>query len=186
MKRGAARKPTRHISIEFESQRNIRTSYYFPHAYLNSQASYEARLIPRIIQIPRLAFQFTGLIRGPTLQSLHQYLSCRNFNSQASYEARPMPFSLASCARSISIHRPHTRPDVLFSRAVQYSSGFQFTGLIRGPTAIKQLEVDKLGVSIHRPHTRPDSCRSLPRRYILEPVYSPFSDNILGMHGAGP
>ena len=67
MKRGAARKPTRHISIEFESQRNIRTSYYFPHAYLNSQASYEARRI------------------------VYDAYFVSNF---------------------ISIHRPHTRPDL--------------------------------------------------------------------------
>ena len=111
MKRGAARKPTRHISIEFESQRNIRTSYYFPHAYLNSQASYEARRYnngsadkrgynfnsqasyearPAKYSMSQCCplFQFTCLIRGPTFNRVLAVIQAVRFNSQASYEAR--------------------------------------------------------------------------------------------------
>ena len=80
-----------------------------------------------------LQFQFTGLIRGPTVKMGDGKLS-----------------------DGISIHRPHTRPDTMnrrpaisrinFNSQASYEarlfiglslmqfSEFQFTGLIRGPT----------------------------------------------------
>ena len=80
-----------------------------------------------------LQFQFTGLIRGPTVKmgdgklsdgiSIHRphtrpdfLLDCplcsfQNFNSQASYEARPQTLDTSARLSLISIHRPHTRPD---------------------------------------------------------------------------
>ena len=80
-----------------------------------------------------LAFQFTGLIRGPT--RCLRFAICRTgcFNSQASYEARLLTSVVGSRRDSVSIHRPHTRPDPLRWQADD-------TDL----------------VSIHRPHTRPD------------------------------
>ena len=78
-----------------------------------------------------------------------------------------------------SIHRPHTRPDVLSTMRTLSPTLFQFTGLIRGPTFNRVLAVIQAVrfnsqasyearpqtldtsarlslISIHRPHTRPD------------------------------
>ncbi len=134
MKRGAARKPTRHISIEFESQRNIRTSYYFPHAYLNSQASYEARRYKN----------GSADKRG------------YNFNSQASYEARRIVYDAYFVSNFISIHRPHTRPDPPNTQCRNVARCFNSHASYEA----RHICCNKLrrcsGVSIHRPHTRPD------------------------------
>ena len=100
-------------------------------------------------------FQFTGLIRGPTCVFICSLPLLRSFNSQASYEARPHAkadatrgsmFQFTGLIRGptirrccsfrrgiVSIHRPHTRPDL-----VSCDSTANYT------------------VSIHRPHTRPD------------------------------
>ena len=58
--------------------------------YFNSQASYEARPVVLRKVGNTIKFQFTGLIRGPTAGELFF------FND----------------GEKISIHRPHTRPDV--------------------------------------------------------------------------
>ena len=58
-------------------------------------------------------FQFTGLIRGPTNLRLDAAGQPANFNSQASYEARPINQSQLIRQLIISIHRPHTRPDMV-------------------------------------------------------------------------
>ena len=102
-----------------------------------------------------IGFQFTGLIRGPTLGVLQGFYG-----------------------RTVSIHRPHTRPDsialIIICRSVRFNSQasyearpasargdqsvfwFQFTGLIRGPTHVTGQACQRFVVSIHRPHTRPD------------------------------
>ncbi len=122
----------------------------------NPQASYEARHT-----------LFRSVL--PTLR----------FNPQASYEARhPCPCA-GSAHTSVSIHRPHTRPDDACEPLPHKQFQFQSTGLIRGPTGqlggssdiftgfnpqasyeARQIFAAALftrsKVSIHRPHTRPD------------------------------
>ena len=149
---------------------------------------------------PYTPFQFTGLIRGPTITDKSIRRSNRSFNSQASYEARPkmvrprvimLEFQFTGLIRgptwkylpsffpaSVSIHRPHTRPDsriwntagiiMGFNSQASYEARpfyhslawaklrFQFTGLIRGPTNGYCKRKPYQIVSIHRPHTRPD------------------------------
>ena len=78
-------------------------------------------------------FQFTGLIRGPTAWAIDLLATLESFNSQASYEARRESQSRRKNISKVSIHRPHTRPDV----------------------SVQNGRTDN-GVSIHRPHTRPD------------------------------
>ena len=58
-----------------------------------------------------MRFQFTGLIRGPTIYRQGYYMMW-----------------------TISIHRPHTRPDADYFSQTPRPKQFQFTGLIRGPT----------------------------------------------------
>ena len=82
-----------------------------PDDRFNSQASYEARHSNAVRRRAKQEFQFTGLIRGPTSVSVNP----------AAYSA-------------VSIHRPHTRPDLFTVAAPIIMSSFQFTGLIRGPT----------------------------------------------------
>ena len=125
------------------------------------------------------SFQFTGLIRGPTIMyqhpafryyvSIHRphtrpdvivygcryVLGCR-FNSQASYEARLAVSRYVFGSYFVSIHRPHTRPDFTARLAGAIHAVFQFTGLIRGPTETGTHREAGKEISIHRPHTRPD------------------------------
>ncbi len=79
----------------------------------NPQASYEARL---------------------SFCLFYQRGYC--FNPQASYEARPHVLHRLFLLHSVSIHRPHTRPDFLFFAAFGVALMFQSTGLIRGPTIV--------------------------------------------------
>ena len=99
----------------------------------NSQASYEARPVPKMGTINHKKFQFTGLIRGPTV--------CEH---------------IVQGRTRVSIHRPHTRPDLGEVKWYIETQLFQFTGLIRGPTSAIFFLTRQLTVSIHRPHTRPD------------------------------
>ena len=85
---------------------------YFPsNLYFNSQASYEARRAAVTSERGDMRFQFTGLIRGPTIYRQGYYMMW-----------------------TISIHRPHTRPDADYFSQTPRPKQFQFTGLIRGPT----------------------------------------------------
>ena len=122
----------------------------------NSQASYEAR--HNITSKPHsgIRFQFTGLIRGPTESGLYSSRSRRCFNSQASYEARLVLLCFLFLLYTVSIHRPHTRPDISMPGVIIGRPVFQFTGLIRGPTDRAHRAIFRVVVSIHRPHTRPD------------------------------
>ncbi len=60
-------------------------------------------------------FQSTGLIRGPTQGPFLLSLANDRFNPQASYEARQTITAIISRWVCVSIHRPHTRPDLNFS-----------------------------------------------------------------------
>ena len=86
-------------------------------------------------------FQFTGLIRGPTMVAGNRPPGFGSFNSQASYEARLAGTGHINIIIDVSIHKPHTRPDAVFL-----------------PGALADT------VSIHRPHTRPDSFPNSRRR----------------------
>ena len=130
----------------------------------NSQASYEARLLVfsaayHVLDVsihrPHTRpdclyarsgsqlhmFQFTGLIRGPTMVAGNRPPGFGSFNSQASYEARLAGTGHINIIIDVSIHKPHTRPDAVFL-----------------PGALADT------VSIHRPHTRPDSFPNSRRR----------------------
>ena len=100
----------------------------------NSQASYEARRCRCIVDIIALLFQFTGLIRGPTKRRPPRRRHARRFNSQASYEARLLIRSATSLIESFnsqaSYEARRVSPVVVLMNLM-----FQFTGLIRGPTA---------------------------------------------------
>ena len=102
-------------------------------ARFNPQASYEARLQKRQNSRIDVWFQSTGLIRGPTKLLWP-----------------------ADWLFPVSIHRPHTRPDLALAHTFVSLKEFQSTGLIRGPTSGCCLCLQENRVSIHRPHTRPD------------------------------
>ena len=123
------------------------------------------------------AFQFTGLIRGPTSVSLTANIDSM-FQFTGLIRGPTSGFNVGACYSDVSIHRPHTRPDVRVRRigithrcfnsqasyearqdmdAVEFEKRmFQFTGLIRGPTYGVFSGYYPECVSIHRPHTRPD------------------------------
>ena len=101
--------------VDFNSQASYearRPPYILPAGYtnFNSQASYEAR--PAYIGRQKCStiFQFTGLIRGPTPRLPAQV---RRSQFQFTGLIRGPTFLAGSCRSytSISIHRPHTRPD---------------------------------------------------------------------------
>ena len=130
------------------------------HSCFNSQASYEARHAGVYETKYGKWFQFTGLIRGPTTRYQTIQPDLLSFNSQASYEARLshsthdglwIMFQFTGLIRGptenvfstislnvVSIHRPHTRPDMA-------------SATLRHPYT----------VSIHRPHTRPDAVQRI-------------------------
>ena len=113
----------------------------------------------------RSRFQFTGLIRGPTGTSSSITVNQFHFNSQASYEARHEKARKMAGDLLISIHRPHTRPDVSAWPLKLSVAPFQFTGLIRGPTLHCRYSTTRVIISIHRPHTRPDLVKLFPQRW---------------------
>ena len=110
-------------------------------------------------------FQFTGLIRGPTVSGGSTLQSIIDFNSQASYEARRRCKYGIYKTISISIHRPHTRPDRLhggFSYVgTDFNSQASYEARLRGIERTAAYHQ----ISIHRPHTRPDRTRRSPARY---------------------
>ena len=132
-----------------DSQKSVK---FIPTTGFNSQASYEARRMTawRTPSLP--GFQFTGLIRGPTHEPDRIRCNDGRFNSQASYEARLERSGTRRDRCKVSIHRPHTRPDVVQSDM--------------------RLRDE---VSIHRPHTRPDTkleiSQSLTTRFNSQASY---------------
>ena len=101
-------------------------------------------------------FQFTGLIRGPTLllALLELFMPC--FNSQASYEARLRLAPIGKPARRFQFTGLIRGPTKMAQTIYKDDLEFQFTGLIRGPTKSWQSTQHVTFISIHRPHTRPD------------------------------
>ena len=85
-----------------------------------------------------------------------EYYLLHCFNSQASYEARHIFPASAPCEFSVSIHRPHTRPDRSAQHIAEFFLSFNSQASYEARRAAYASLSAVLAVSIHRPHTRPD------------------------------
>ena len=102
-----------------------------------------------------MQFQFTGLIRGPTITVIYQGKP-RDISIHRPHTRPDVRDNIFDQKYKISIHRPHTRPDFGSYFLPKKENIFQFTGLIRGPTVLISRFFVQQSISIHRPHTRPD------------------------------
>ena len=101
-------------------------------------------------------FQFTGLIRGPT----GYYIHIAYYRSVSIHRPHTRP-DFHSVRRFtvnlVSIHRPHTRPDLFPMFVIRFFSCFNSQASYEARLTRIRIKQSPVIVSIHRPHTRPDN-----------------------------